>query len=202
MVGARTRQLARRGISAAPTAAIPSPEMGAQACRRTWTLIKDTGCPYRWSKEHGITQTCLLTPTARLLRPLAMHATFLAGYPQNGTLTTCGMSVTALVEGDKYPGDLPDADAPTTMARSFTPPRTGNGRARPNPAPPQPIIRLTMTISAPPTAGRQMTRTRGRPRNCPARTRSRSRCAATPSAASRLRQETRCRYTRQVLSPR
>jgi len=97
----------------------------------------------------------------RPARPSAMHATFLAGCPQNGTLTTCGMSVTALVEEDNYPGDIPGGDAPTTMARSFIPLPTGNGRARPNMAPPQLILPPTMTISIRATAGRRTTLARG-----------------------------------------
>jgi hypothetical protein len=70
----------------------------------------------------------------------AMHATSLAGHPQNGTLTACGMSVTALAatmlarQQDHQEGDALTVMRRLQAALRCTHPRTGKAGMTPNTA--------------------------------------------------------------------
>ncbi len=144
MVGARARLQARRGRSAAPTAAKPTQKRARGPAAADGRSVRIPAVPIGGQKTCGqaagfdprMTRTRPPVRPGRPVLPGAMQATWLAGQRHNGTLTACGMRVTALFPG-LDPPDLPAGGAPARTSRRrqravrrFSLLRTGRAGAR------------------------------------------------------------------------
>jgi hypothetical protein len=143
MVGARTRQSAKRGRSVTPIAAIPTLKRARRPAGAHGRLVRIPAVTIGGQNnmgERGRASWC--RPAWRVCPRNARYLTRRA--PQNGTLTACGMSVTALAatmltRQQDPQADHQDGGALTVMrrrqaARRCTHPRTVEARVTPNTA--------------------------------------------------------------------
>ena len=139
MVGARTRQRAKRGRSVTPAAAIPTLKRARRPASAHGRFARIPAVTIGGQNNMGERRR------ARGRRPAwpvcARNARYLTRRPpQNGTLTACGMSVTALAatmlarQQDHQEGDALTMMRRLQAALRCTHPRTGKAGMTPNTA--------------------------------------------------------------------